>query len=328
MRLESPCRLDPVRVAIARAQRNGEAAGALADARWGRASRPAAYLKGAVSAITAGDAVGGSIQLPVEFFDGALERSAVGRMVGLRRVPFRHRCVAIGDGTRAYWPGEGNPAPMSRLDLDFGALDPLPVRTMTVVTSAMVEAAAEEIEQGIHGDMESATSRAINEAMFDPDNAGSPGAKPASLTHGVPGEIVGDYETARSYLLDAFTGDLEAAYLAMSPATAARMNGFEHPNVGARGGDAFGIPVAPGTGIPDGVIALVDPTLIAFGSEGGEITGSREGAVQMTDDPETGATALVSLFQANAVALGITAWVNWKVMRDGAVAWVKHEAAS
>jgi hypothetical protein len=320
--------LAATRVAIAQALARGMAntAVGIAESRWGAASKPAVFLKAAISGTIMEDEFAGR-SVPVEFFGAAIERSVIGRLTGLRRVPFHALCVSVGDTTRAYWPGERGPAPLSKAAFEFSGLEPLPVTAMTVVTRPALEFMAEEVELGLNADLQRATAQAVNAALFDPANAGIAGKKPASLTYGAPGGTAADWIAARHVLLEDFTGSLEGAFVVMSSATAARGNDIERPDLGARGGSVWGLPVATGDGIPDDVVALVDPTLIAFAEDGGEIRGSSDGSVQMVDDPAEGPTTLVSLFQTNSASLATTSWVNWQA-RAGAVTYATIGAAS
>ena len=49
-----------------------------------------------------------------EFFAPVLERSLLGRLSGLRRVPFNVRMLSMQGGTRGYWTSPGAPRPISK----------------------------------------------------------------------------------------------------------------------------------------------------------------------------------------------------------------------
>jgi hypothetical protein len=321
---------DLVRAAVAQALAKGPGdAERIASTRWGSGSTPELYIKAATSGITAGDLVTGGAAVPAEFFAAAIERSALGKMGGaLRRVPFRTRCVPAASGTTAFWLGEGKAAGITKAALDFTSLAPKRVAAYTIATEEALTAAGEAIEAGLRLDLLRALAAAMNTAMFDPLSANP--AAPASLLDGAPNASVpGSWGDARDFLLASFTGDLEGAWLAISPRTAALATHADRPDVGARGGSLWGVPVATGTGIPDGIVALLDPNQIAFAQAGGEIKASREAAVQAMDNPTNDsvsatpvATDLVSLWQTNSVALGVDAHVNWQVIGSGNVAWV------
>ncbi|TPE53220.1 phage major capsid family protein [Amaricoccus solimangrovi] len=316
--------LDAIRVAIAKSIGDAtRSAGAVAESRWGSTSRVAEHLmKTAVPSLGSADLIEGGSGIMAEFFGAAVERSALGAMAGIRRVPFRVRAIA-GGGARAYWIGEGVATPVSAASLDFSTLAPKRVAALTVADLDALRDAGDAVEMGLRSDLLRAVAEAVNAAAFAiPDDA-DPNAPP-SLLDGAPLDGASDLDGVRAVLLEPFTGDLAAAYLVMAPQLAAYLSGLDAPDLGARGGSLWGIPVATGTGIPDDLIALVDPTQIALAQAGGEIKISQSATIEMADNPAGDsvtptATQAVSLFQNNAVALGADAYVDWQPVRSGVV---------
>lgn len=300
----------------------------IAEDRWGATSAPLHHIKAAVPSLSASELTEGGASVPAEFFAAAVERSAVGTMTGVRRVPFYIRAVSAAMGARAYWLTEGAATPVSKASLEFDALEPSRIGAITVATEEAFRFSGDAIEAGLRGDLLRALSATINHAMFDPDS--SDPAAPASLLAAPGAGAVDDWDDARLTLLDAFAGDLEAAYLAMSPRTAALATASDRPDIGARGGSLWGIPAVTGTGIPPGIVALVDPTQVALAQAGGEIRTTHEATVELADDPSDNSLApvgtdVVSLWQTNSAALGISAFADWRVMKPGAVTWVAFE---
>jgi hypothetical protein len=316
--------LNFVRAAIAAAN-GSDHAGAVeyAKARWGATSAPVSVLKSAVSGMSSDDWLGAEgTSAAVEFFAAVFERSIAGRLLGLRRVPLRARCLAMASGTSAFWVQQGNPIPVSRGALDLEALAPLKVAAITVTSKEAIEATDNLAEIALRNDLVRAVTEAIDAAFIDPSNAGAVDVRPASVTSGAT--TAGDIDAA----FDAFAGDLAAAYAVLHPKTAVKLSGADNPALGARGGEFKGVPVVTSRQAPAGSLTLIDPTALAYGGDGGEVRASRDGTVEMSDAPG-GAAEQVSLFQAGAVALGCSAHVNWRMMRADHVvmAPVQSEAA-
>jgi hypothetical protein len=316
--------LNFVRAAIAAANgRDRSEAISYAKRRWGATAAPAAVLKSAESAMTADDWLGSEgTSAAVEFFAAAHERSIAGRLLGLRRVPLRTRCLSMASGVTASWVQEGNAIPVSRSALDFEALAPLKVAAICVTTKDAIEATDNLAEIALRNDLVRATVDAVDAAFIDPGSAGTADVKPASVTSGAT--VADDVDAA----FDSFAGDLSAAYIILNPKTAARLSGADNPALGARGGEFRGVPAVTSRQASPGLLTLIDPTQLAYGGDGGEVRASRDGTVEMSDTPD-GAAEQVSLFQVGAVALGCSAHVNWKMLRADHVvmAPVQTEAA-
>jgi hypothetical protein len=66
-----------------------------------------------------------------------------------------------------------------------------------------------------------------------------------------------------------------------------------------------------------GTLALIDPTGIAIGDEGVELSSSDQATVEMADDAD-GSGSVVSLWQVGCVGLLIRRLINWRMMRPAA----------
>ena len=101
-----------------------ENAEAYARNRWG-VGQAAAIAKAAVPAILTNDPAG--TPEGREFFALAVSQSLLGRIAGLRRVPFNVRALRQSSGIRGYWVGEGKPIPLSSSAMEGFTLAPLRV---------------------------------------------------------------------------------------------------------------------------------------------------------------------------------------------------------
>lgn len=260
-----------------------------------------------------------------EFFALVRERSLLGRITGLRRVPLRTRLMGVASGFAAHWVGEGKAVPVSAAIFDETAIARRKVAALTVVTDELLESADPMAEITIRDDLVGAVVEAINASLIDPANNGTAGVEPASITNGVPSvAATGDGLADIRQLIDIFPGDLERAVLIGSPNSFAAMHDpLVLPGLGVRGGNALGIPAIASTAAGS-TLALVDPDGIAWGGADTEIRTSREATIEMLDSALTGdsfgvvpptAASTVSLWQTNSSALVAEQHVNWEAAR-------------
>lgn len=307
--------------------KNREAAANYASHRFGEESLQARVLKAAVGAVDT-LSTGGGAELAgwnatvAEFFGMVRERTIYGQMTGLRAVPFDVRLINTVTGLTAYWVGEGAPAPVSAATYAEDDLEPRKCVAISVVTDDLLNSSNPAAERAIREDLITAVSGAIDLTFIDPTNAGSAGVKPASVTNGITGTAsTGDPEDDIAQLLASFSGDLSQAYFVGSPLTLATMNSIHRPNVGARGGEIAGIPAIASTAAADN-LALLDASAIALGEGDTVINTSRQGTLEMLDNPTNNAatptaTTQVSLFQNNSAAIMVQKTINFERVRDG-----------
>lgn len=296
---------------------------AFAEANWGPF-----HAKAVVSALGTGDF--GSPQAD-EFFDLVRDQSLIGRLLGLRRVPFGVRMISVVNGASAYWIGEGNWIPVSKPALEGSTLQPLKVATLIVATKEAMRANS-KAEAVLLSDMQRAVTASLDGAFLDSTNAGVPEQTPPSITFGAPAvSATADPAADLAALVSLFQGDFSQAYFVTDPITATRLalardagGSFAFPDVGPRGGSVLGIPLLVSRGSPHdsngGQIALIDPTSIAGNMDDIRVETSDQTTLQMRSDPTDPATTMVSLFTTNSVSWKTLVSANWEVQRAGAVA--------
>ena len=179
-----------------------------------------------------------------------------------------------------------------------------------------------------------ALADALDSALIDPANAGIADVMPGSITNGVAPSPTGNPGTDIAALIAAFDGDFESAAFITDPATAAQIalardaaGGFAFPDAGPRGGSMLGLPLIMSRSSPrdssGGQLALVDASGIAYGAEGVRTSASEHTTIEMVDDTtEPPTVEQVSMYQTNSVAMLSEIAANWKVAREGAVAYV------
>jgi len=329
-----------VRMAIALGLSKGreEPAANIARNRWGECS-PVAKVLGAgaahvfelvaKAAVEGGTTASGNWAAEIvsaesaatEFFSVVRQRSLIGKIEGLRRIPLRTRLVTAATGFAAAWIGEGQAVPLSKASYDEATLPPRKLSSLCVVSNELLQSADPAAELMIRNDLVNACVDALNQSFIDPANAGTADLEPASITNGVTDiPATGDGLTDIRNLIDVFPGDLERAILIGSPSSFAALHDPNVlPSLGVRGGEAIGIPAIASTAAGD-TITLLDPDGIALGEAEMALKVSTQGTIEMSDAPTQDGTTptpvnQVSLWQSDSTALMAEKVINWEVAR-------------
>lgn len=295
-------------------------------------------LRAAVNPMTS---VSGAALLDVgrEFSEYVRPSTLIGRLRGFRRVPLRTRLLNGTGGTTANWVGETQLKPVSAGAFDSLQLDPLKVVGVAVVTQELLRMSSPDADNILQNDLRDAVAMAADVAFVDPDNAGTPGVTPPSISNGVtpiPSSgsdaeaIQTDIKAAIGQLVAAGSTLVNAVWI-MSPRVAVALNlkGFgmgSAAGINALGGELAGLPVYTSEHVLPGAtgdyIVLVDLSKVAIGDDGdSDVEVNTQGAVQMSDTPVNDASAvLISLWQANCAAIKAERYLNWKLLRAGFVA--------
>ncbi|WP_363800060.1 phage major capsid protein [Lysobacter firmicutimachus] len=311
-----------------------EAAQEFAAARWGHAMS-VDIAKAAVASVQAGEITGAEGTV-TEFFESVRAQTVYGRLAGLRKVPFNVQMLSNSGGVRGFWVGEARPIPLSRtIFSDRSRLTQAKVAAIIVVSQECLAHGGVQAEAVFENELKKGVAASWDEAFIDPANAGETSAgvvvRPSSVTHGAATVVAtADPVADIAKLINAFNGNLGAAYFVTDPKTAAELGLYRtggalaFPDVGPRGGAIVGVPVLTTESSPRGPagsnIAIIDPTGIAAADVTLDITKAEHAAVLMSDDPAAGPAELVSLFQNDAIALKSAIYTNWKVERAGSVA--------
>lgn len=264
----------------------------------------------------------------------------VGRLA-VRRAPFRLRMISATSGATAYWAGERNTRPISRLVFEAEALEQRSVVAIAVTSQDLVRSSNPYAETLLSRDLSAAGIAALDASFIDPSNAGVAGVMPAAISYGVTprvstGSTVAAIDNDLGAMIDdlsAAGSDLASATWVLHPRTAtwlSRLRGTDgalaYPGMGAKGGVLLGLPAITSAGVPIGTtspgfnetsITLLDASQVLVADEGaGDLQASRQGAVFMDSAPPGGPQQLLSLFQVEAVAFKIVRYLNWRRCRD------------
>jgi HK97 family phage major capsid protein len=308
-----------------------------AGARWGRTSNAAMICRGAVSGMEAGDMLDGGVLATAEqaFIEAVAPMTVLGRLQGLRMVDRNMPYYPLADSALAYWVGQSKAIRVSRAAFSRDVMRAKKVAAALVLSKEVMAATSLRAEALLRRDLLRAVAAQTDTSMFDPGNAGGD-ITPASITYdAVSVASSGTIEDDLAAAVAAFTGDLTAAAWVMHPRLACdialRTKGTGlSSDLGLRGGTLLGLPAIVSQSVPldssGTALTLVDPSGITALDEGLIFEASEAGVVEMDDAP-TGAsdtpvaasTAIVSLFQADAMAIKVTRRTNWDNARPGGV---------
>lgn len=307
-------------------------------------------LRSAISAGTTTDTVNAAplvVQQNIasEFAQLLVPATIIGRIPGLRAVPFNIKVPRATQNPTGYWVGEGKVKPLSAMAFDSVTLGISKVAAIVPITEELLRFSSPSAEGIILDGLRDALAYRLDRDFLDPSKAADD-ISPASITNGVTA-VTPTGSTADALRDD--LGSMLANYMAVNQSVGGlvlvttstmamrlslmrnTLGNKEFPDINVNGGFLEGIPVitseniASPTGSPfDGtLIVAINASEIMLADEGGvEIDISREASLQMDsapDSPATASTVSVSLWQYNMVAFKAERFINWKPRRSGAV---------
>jgi HK97 family phage major capsid protein/HK97 family phage prohead protease len=331
------------RVAIAKLATKGDSYAAIEYAKQWEDSTPEVglYLKAAVAAgnTTSSTWAGPLVQvqnIAAEFLELLRPATILGKIPGLRRVPFNAQVPVQTAGGTYGWVGQAKPKPVTALAFSTTRLNISKAAGIIVLTEELVRTSTPSAEAIVRADMIAGIAAFLDTQFIDPAVAAVADTNPASITNGLtPITSTDDALVDLHALLAALSAanvPLAGVTLIMSETNALGMGMLRDamgnrmfPNIGPTGGSAEGINIVTSNAAGTNVIAL-QPSAVLYADEGGVmIDVSREASVQMDSAPASPAdatTVLVSLWQHNLVGLRAERWINWVRGRDAAVKYV------
>ena len=294
--------------------------------------------------------------LTQEFAELLRPATILGRIQGLRRVPFNIKVPRQTGGSTIGWVGQGAPKPVGRLTFDQISLGIAKTAGIVVMSDELVRSSNPSAEAIVRQDMIDQTAQFLDQQFVDPAVAAVQDVSPASVTNGVDAvEATGTDADAVRADVRAVMGRFIAANMSLAGAVwimtemdalalSLMLNALGQPEFpglvvsGNAGGTFFSLPVILSENIPrnqgsgDPVAGAGSRIILAKANEilladDGEVVldASREASVQMNatpDNPATAATVMVSLWQNNLVGLKAERFINWSKRRPGAVQYI------
>ena len=310
-------------------------------------------LKAAVAAGTTTDPTwaGPLVQyqnLAAEFVEYLRPMTIIGRIPGLRRVPFKIKIPRQTGAASVGWVGEGRVKPISALAFDSITLDISKIAGIVVLTDELVRLSSPAAEGLVRDELAAAIVQYMDSQFVDPAKAATD-VSPASITNGVTpipasGTTGSALRTDVRALMASFLDSnmqLQNATWIMTQQTALgialmqnALGQAEFAGISMQGGTFLGLPVVTSEGVPqsggspaDGFpIILVNAGDVLLADDGQVmIDASREASLQMDnapDSPPTGATNLLSLWQHNMMAIKAERYINWAKRRADCVGYI------
>ncbi|MDH5244821.1 MAG: phage major capsid protein [Betaproteobacteria bacterium] len=286
--------------------------------------------------------------LTSEFVEFLRPMTIIGKMPGLKRVPFNVRITGQTSGGDGYWVGQGAPKPLTSFGFNAQTLTYAKVAAIAVITEELARFSSPSAEALVREALAGAVVERIDTDFVDPAKASSANVSPASITNGVTalssaGTSADNARTDLMNLLEQFilANVNPSGLVLIMPNTLAlalsimrnSLGQQEFPGMTVTGGTLEGIPViasqyaANQSGYGNMVI-VAKANDIALADDGQvAVDISREASLQMLDNPTNNsssatATTMVSMFQTNSIAIRAERWINWAKLRTSAVAYM------
>lgn len=309
----------------------------------------AQVMKAAVAAGTTSDATwaGPLVQyqdMVSEFIELLRPQTILGRLDGLRRVPFNIRIPRQTAGTTGTFVGEGAPTPVKKLDFDNITLPWAKASTIVVLTAELAKLSNPSAEALVRQDLMDGVSQYLDKRLIDPAYPGVANVSPASLTYGVTprnasGSTLAAIDADVRALMTTFADaelSLTSGVWIMSASLAIRLSMIRtnqdtkaFPELTMRGGTFYGLPVivsnnvAPSGSPGDQHLILIDQREVLLADDGQMVIDvSTEASLEMNDAPAGGATSLRSLWQNGLMGVKVDRWIYWTKRRSQAVQFI------
>jgi HK97 family phage major capsid protein len=266
-----------------------------------------------------------------EFLELLRPATIIGKIPGLRRVPFNTQVpLQTGGGTYA-WVGQGASKPVTSLALTTTALQFSKAAGIIVITEELAKMSSPSAEAIVRADMLAGIQQFLDQQFIDPAVAEVANVSPGSVTNGATTAASTDSAmTDLSLILAHFSAanmGLAGVTLIMSERNALAMGMLQNvgggkvfPSMSATGGSAEGFTVIASNAAGTNVIGLKADQILYADDGGIAIDTSREASLIMDSDPEAAVTPqLRSLWQDNLVGLRAERMINWKRARPQAV---------
>ncbi len=241
-------------------------------------------------------------------------------------MPF-HVGAALATGGSAFaWTTNGAAAaPVGHLAWNLASLPAMTASGIVVLTMELLRAAGPAGEAAIREEMIAAMVEFLDAAFIDPTNAGTSEVAPAAITNGVAGTAAsGTTAAAARADLAALLGGFAGAGYRLSE-SALIMADSVFVTLALLLGDSFfavldraGLSLVLSPAADDNIVVAHMPSILYADDGNMTLDVARHASLKMDDAPDGTPGSLVSLWQANAVAMKAHRTINWSA-RSGAV---------
>lgn len=289
--------------------------------------------------------------LASEFIEYLRPLSIIGRIPGLRRVPFKVKVPRQTGGSSVGWVGERSVKPVSSMAFDTVTLEQAKIAGIIVISEELARFSNPSAEAIIRQDLGDSIVQYMDTQFTDPTVSAVTNVSPASITNGVTavsasGATAAALRADLKNVLDNFLGNniplagivgimtqsqaLAISLMQTSLGTAA------FPGLTAQGGSLAGIPIitseniaATGGSPTDGYPIIFLRARDILLADDGQVTvdASNQASLQMDTaptSPPTGDTVPFSLWQHNCVGLRAERFINWTKARTTACEYIQN----
>lgn len=282
-----------------------------------------------------------------EFIEFLRPQTVIGRIPGLRAVPFNVRVPRQTGGATAQWVGEGAPKPVGQQAFDYVQLGYTKLAIISAITQELARFSQPNAEVLIRDDLARAVVQQMDADFLEPTNAGTTNVKPASITNGIAAiDSTGATEAAIrddvKALFGSFvssnidpTGSVWLMHTSTALGLSLMVNALGQPSfpgITMNGGTFFGLPVVTSGSAgftsdmspTEKIVVLAKASDILLADDGQVVIDtSSEASVQMDSEPTNpvaAATVLISAFQQNLLFIRAERYINWVRGRNTSVA--------
>lgn len=321
------------RYVIARiaARYEGTDAVTYAEKRWNDSTPEVALaLKAAVAAGTTTDAAWAkpliNPSITADFLPLLRAATIIGKIGGLRKVPFNVNVPQQTAGGTVNWVGELKPKPVSAMAFAMENLGFNKVAAIVVLSQELVRFSNPSAEAVVRDSLVKDIAAYLDGQFINPAVAAVAGINPASITNGAAtaaatsnplADIVGLINHFASFNIP-----IDGLTIIMSPSNALSMafrtnldGTRQFPNMTMDGGQVNGINVIT-SNVAGALVVALQPNYILYADDGGvTIDASTDASLQMDSAPMSpvdATTVYASMFQMNAVALRAERYITWK----------------
>lgn len=261
----------------------------------------------------------------------------LGRIPGLRHVPFNVSMPAQTAGGTYKWVGQGKWKPVTNAQYASVTLSFAKASGIIVLTEELVRLSTPSAEAAVRDELVKGAQAFLDVQLVDSTVAAVANVNPASITNGVAGTAAGGTTpafarsdiAARIAAFAALGYPVNELVILMSESQAFNLGLALNavgsplfPGLTAAGGSIIGVPVVTSQAVGAQVIIAHTPSILMADENGVEIDISREASLNLDSaptDPADATAVVTSLWQANLVALRVERWITWGKARTTAV---------
>lgn len=286
-------------------------------------------------------------QMNDQFLELLRPATIIGRIPGLRNVPFNISVpIETASGTVA-WVGEGAAKPVTKLTLSSVTLRWAKAAAIVVITKELAKFSRPDAELVVRDSMVKTLVRFFD-AQFVGSAAEVSNVSPAGILNGksataVTGATAAAFRTNMNTMLSTMTAasvPLDNIVLLMSATQAVALSlavtdlGVPlFPNIDRSGGTLLGFPVIVSEAVGTKIIALNAADVLLAADPAVSVDVSDTASVEMDDAPAVGEqspvstiSTLKSFWQNNLIGIRVEQFITWKLARAASVEFLSPVA--